>query len=206
MLDSYKTRSRNRDIRHSVGQKNVRQAIGNIYSGMEIYGIHSGEFSFINLLEGIILQIGKPVNLDMSSWTVAEFEMSRLDHYLKQDMVIRIRFITDTSFPARQAKKFKLLQEILGVNGIRILRCHCKFAVISNDDWNIAIRTSMNLNENKRIENFEISDDKRLADYMTGIVNGFFSKPFNAKGLRLGIAKQEQRGLEGLLRNIPEFV
>lgn len=206
MSDSYKTRSRNRTIRHSVGQKNVRQAIGGIYPAMEIYGIHSGEFSFINLLEDIILQVGKPVNLDISTWTMAEFEMSRLDHYLKQGMVTRIRFVIDRSFPTCHIQKFKLLQETLGVNNIRVLPCHCKFAIILNDDWNIAIRTSMNLNENKRIENFEISDDKELASYMSGIVDDFFSKPFNTKGLKLKSIKREQRGIESLLDGIPGLV
>jgi len=36
----------------------------------------------------------------------------------------------------------------------------------------------MNLNENRRIENFEISDSEDLAGYLVKIVDSFFYKPF----------------------------
>ena len=41
--------------------------------------------------------------------------------------------------------------------------------LIKNNDWNIVIRTSMNLNENKRLENFEISDCEILYNYLNDI-------------------------------------
>ena len=46
---------------------------------------------------------------------------------------------------------------------------HCKYTLISNNEWKIVIRTSMNLNENKRLENFEVSDDENLYNYLIEI-------------------------------------
>lgn len=63
---------------------------------------------------------------------------------------------------------------------------HAKFAVMTNEKYHLAIRTSMNLNENRRIENFEISDDKLLADYLTSIIDGFFEKPMDKISSRQG--------------------
>ena len=54
-------------------------------------------------------------------------------------------------------------------NVVSTTNSHSKFILIKNDNWNIVIRTSMNLNENKRMENFEISDCKILYDYMVEI-------------------------------------
>jgi hypothetical protein len=39
----------------------------------------------------------------------------------------------------------------------------------------------MNLNENRRLENFEISDDKDMADYLAGIVDECFTEQVPAE-------------------------
>ncbi len=181
---SLKTRLRKRKIVHGEGNKNVRQVIGPLVSGMEIYGINNGQFSFINIIEDLVNQIVAPVNIDISSWTMARFEITRMSHYLETGQAQRIRFLTDRSFPTRHQKEFEFLRSILGQDNIRVLRCHCKFALIYNERWNLAIRTSMNLNQNKRLENFEISDDKRLTGYMRDIVDELFATSFNLKGLK----------------------
>lgn len=57
---------------------------------------------------------------------------------------------------------------------MRSTRSHAKFVTLRNDDWNLAIRTSMNLNENERLELLEISDDPALADFLDGQVDQIF--------------------------------
>jgi hypothetical protein len=171
-----KARDRKRIICHETSAKNVRQIIGKIYPGMEIYGINAGQFSFINLIEDIILQIDNPVDIDISSWTVARFEISRIKMLIDSGKICNIRFVTDRSFPSRHPKIFEHLVEVIDINNIRMLPAHCKFVVISNNDWNIALRTSMNLNQNKRLENFEISDCKLIVEYLKEVVDGFFQE------------------------------
>jgi len=43
----------------------------------------------------------------------------------------------------------------------------------------------MNLNENKRLENFEISDNKELVDYLLCICDDVISKEYNFKEFEL---------------------
>lgn len=203
-----KKRYEKRTIVHTQGAGNVRRAIGSIYPDMEIYGILSGQFHFINIIEYIVSQIREPLNLDISSWTIAKFEASRLAAINGGEHIKRLRVIVDSSMLNLVPDSFTLLRGLIKDDSIRLLRCHCKFAVISSETWNIAIRTSMNLNQNKRLENFEISDCVILANYMSGIVDDIFSVPFDLKSkvrieeLGKGEAVDED---DGLLINISDF-
>ena len=47
---------------------------------------------------------------------------------------------------------------------------------IRNRDWDIVVRTSMNLNENPRLENIEISESKEFADFFCHIADEIFSE------------------------------
>lgn len=201
-------RHKKRAIIHLQGVGNVRQAIGSIYPNMEIYGILSGQFHFINIIEHIIGQIKEPMSLDISSWTIAKFEATRLAAINGAANVERLRVIVDSSMLNLVPDSFTFLRAMIEDDSIRLLRNHSKFAVVLSDTWNIAIRTSMNLNQNKRLENFEISDCAILADYMNGIVNDIFSTPFDLKSkVRIDDLGRGEVAKEtaGLLINISDF-
>jgi hypothetical protein len=53
-------------------------------------------------------------------------------------------------------------------------RVHAKFVLMQNNNWNIVVNTSMNLNANKTIENFQVIDDKELFDFMMSYTNVHF--------------------------------
>lgn len=190
-----------RTITQASRNQNARQAIGPINSGMNVYGINFGQFSFINILEDILGQIKEPVELDISSWTIAKFEALRLEK-LNNERLRRIRIMLDSSISSLAPDTLKYLVASMGDNAIRILRCHCKFAIITSATWNIAIRTSMNLNQNKRLENFEISDCKVLTTYMSSIVDDIFLSSFDLKDkIKLESIGSKESTLDDLLIN-----
>lgn len=201
-------RHKKRAIIHLQGAGNVRQALGPIYPDMEIYGILSGQFHFINVIEYIVGQIKEPMSLDISSWTIAKFEATRLAAINGAANVERLRVIVDSSMLNLVPDSFTFLRAMIEDDSIRLLRNHSKFAVVLSDTWNIAIRTSMNLNQNKRLENFEISDCAILAGYMSGIVDDIFSVPFDLKSqvkiTELGKGEIADEG-NRLLINISDF-
>ena len=86
---------------------------------------------------------------------------------------------------------------LFGDDSIRTTRTHAKFAVITNEDWAVAVRTSMNLNENPRLESIEVSDDPALAGFLLRVVEEIFAEEkqgdFKAK------ATPELHGLPGIL-------
>ena len=48
--------------------------------------------------------------------------------------------------------------------------------LIKNDDYNITIRSSMNLNENKRCENYDVDDNKEIYDFFNDFVEEVFTE------------------------------
>ena len=52
---------------------------------------------------------------------------------------------------------------------------HAKFLLVRNASWNVVVRTSMNLNENRRFETVELSDDAGLAAFLEGFVDEVFA-------------------------------
>lgn len=157
----------NREIRHLMYWENAKQSVWKIYKWMEIYGLTKWQFSIINIIEEILLQTW-PADILISTWTAADAEIKKAVEFIENKRINKLNFIVDRSFKTRQPKYFKLLQENFW-NCIYTTNSHAKFTLISNNDWKIVIRTSMNLNENKRLENFEISDCPVLFDYLSEI-------------------------------------
>ena len=68
-----------------------------------------------------------------------------------------------------------LLVKRFGVASFRAVNTHAKFAVIINDAWAISIRSSMNLNPNHRLENFDITEGPELAAMFTSLADTIFA-------------------------------
>ena len=163
-----------------MSKESALESLGTIYKGMEIFGLTKGQFSIINLIEEILIQAGK-ADVIISTWTAADAEIKKAEEFLKNGLINTIKFIVDRSFPTRQKNYCDLLINTFGEKSIRMTRSHCKFIIIKNKQWNIVVRTSMNLNENKRIENFEISDDKGMVDYLETIIEELWTLPYKFK-------------------------
>jgi hypothetical protein len=78
-------------------------------------------------------------------------------------------------------------------SSIRTLNTHCKFILITNEEWNIVVRSSMNLNESPRMENLEISNDKAFCDFMisltdeifkTGLIGDFSNRDYQSDSVK----------------------
>lgn len=149
------------------------QAIGRLESGCEIFGLTKGQFSISDVVQHCLTETG-PATVDIATWTAALGDIKRAENLLRDGRITRIRFVVDPSFKSRKPEFCKALVDTFGDGCIRTVNSHAKFAIIRNDRWNLAIRTSMNLNPNPRLENFEISDDAELAGFFTRIVDEVF--------------------------------
>ncbi len=148
-------------------------AIGKLDPGCEIYILTFGQFSLIDALHYLVEQTG-PADVDISVWTAAHADMTKALALLEQSKIRRMRWVVDRSFEARQPSFTARMRELFGESTIRVTASHCKFLAIRNERWNLAVRTSMNLNENPRLENIEVSDDPGLCGFMTGVVDSIF--------------------------------
>ena len=162
-----------REIRRSLAEPIAAAAIGTLTPGCELYGLTKGQFSLVDVVVALLAQTG-PANVVLSTWTAAGSDIDFAMKLLADGRIKSMRFIVDYSFQSRQPAYCAALRERFGDDSIRVTKNHCKFVLILNDVWNLAIRTSMNLNENRRLENCEISDDPALAGYLKDFTDTLF--------------------------------
>ena len=163
-----------REIRE-VFRGAARAAVGELVPGCEIFGFTKGQFSLINLIVEILRQTG-PAHITISIWTVAPVEIHLILGFLRRGDLLSLRWIIDRSFAGRKPDYAMALLKFFGEDRIRVTRTHAKFVLFRNERWNLAIRTSMNLNRNLRFENFEISDCPTLAEYLQAVTDEIFAR------------------------------
>lgn len=165
-----------RDFRHGTRGESARRCIGPIDKGGDVFGLTKGDFSMIDILRHIGSEIG-PCRIDIGTWTAAAAEIKQAFDMLGDRNILTMRWLVDRSFPARQGKYYASLLEKFGRDSVRLARFHAKFILLENDDFTVAVRTSMNLNENKRIEFYEISEGSPISDYLRQVVDYHFAQP-----------------------------
>lgn len=149
------------------------EVIGPIEPGCEIAGLTNGQFSLIDIIEHVLTATG-PADLAVSTWTMGIYDQDRAAAFYRNGLVRRARWIVDPSMFSRRPELAGSLVQAFGVSSFRAVNTHAKFAVIVSDHLAVVVRSSMNMNPNRRIENFDISEDRAMAQWFMAIVDGFF--------------------------------
>ncbi len=142
--------------------------------GTEMLVMTHGQFSLIDALWALLRRPG-PADVSIATWTAAGADVTRASQFLNDGRVRRMRWLVDRSFEKRQPAYCATLRGLFGDDAIRTTDTHAKFATIRNDEWDLAIRTSMNLNSNARMETIEVSDDPSLADFLDSVFGERFA-------------------------------
>lgn len=154
---------------------NAREALSDFDRGMETYCLTFGQFSLMDAVEAILEKTG-PANVALSTWTAGGADLSRSAEHMHNGNILSLRMVVDRSFGTRQPGYLAQVRELFGDDAIRTTRTHAKFVVITNDEWTVAVRTSMNLNENPRLESIEVSDDPTLAAFLLRVVDDLWDE------------------------------
>lgn len=137
--------------------------------GVEIMGFTKGQFSFVDLIQAVLQKTG-PANLTLSTWAASVADLGRISLFYDDGMILSPRFLLDGAFESYNKESAIQLREKFGDEAIRIVPNHSKFAIIRNDDWAVTIQTSMNLNQNKRLESFSLTECPEFCDVYAEIV------------------------------------
>ena len=156
--------------------RSVSEAIGRLKHNCEIFGFNKGQFYLIDIMSYILKQVGKS-DLDIITWAIGNETIDKLVHLQALGLIGDLRLILDYSYRTMHPEYCQKLRDIFGDDSIRVTKNHSKITLIRNKDWNLSIRSSMNLNINRRLEYFEISDDAELM----GFLQGFFEDWFKTK-------------------------
>jgi len=111
---------------------------------------------------GAVLNQTGPAHLLVSTWTVGIRDAENAGWLLRGGQLKSFELLTDRSFPVRQPKYVTRIREIFGDPSIVVTNTHAKFACIWNAKWSIVIRSSMNLNRNRRWEQFDLDDSAEM--------------------------------------------
>ena len=153
----------------------AEKMIGKIEKDMNLYGFTGGQFGFSDIIEAVLNQTG-PAHLCLSIWTASSAGIEKAFGFLSSKRIRSLKFLIDRGFKQFKGKAYDDLIKNHGLDCIRTSRIHAKFATIRNEKWNLAIPTSMNLNKNIRLENFQIVENLEFCEFLQQFIDQAFSK------------------------------
>jgi len=154
---------------------NVAEALGGLSAGVSWFVLTHGQFSLTDALIYLTTQTGA-ADVSVCTWTAGNTDLEHMADMLRAGQFRSMRWLVDRSFVTRQPAYCAKLRDLFGDECIRTTRTHAKFITIRNEQWDLAVRTSMNLNHNPRMESLEISDDAALCDFIDAQFDGYFAQ------------------------------
>ena len=151
------------------------EVIGPIEKGVEITGITNGQFSLIDILAHVLAEIG-PADVLISTWTMGIYDVDEAETFCKNGAIRSIRWIVDPSMFGRRPEIAGKLVQAFGEESFRAVNNHAKFATLVGDRYSVSVRSSMNLNPNKRLENFDITESPKLAEFYNTLAEDIFQR------------------------------
>ena len=143
--------------------------------GMELFGLTKGQFSLTDMIEAILEKTG-PADLSISTWTAANGDVTRMLELLSSGAIRSCRWMVDLTFMRRCPQLTSEIRAKFGADAIRVTKTHAKFCTITNNDWQIALRSSMNLNQNPRMESFQVGHDPVLCQFLSEVLDDVWKR------------------------------
>jgi|GEM_PF-534764 len=172
------TRSRptkKRELRDLRQKQNAAAAIAELTRDVEIYGFTKGQFGLLQLTEALLDVIG-PAHVSLSTWTAARHEIQSMAKLVQAGKLTGMRWLIDFTFSRRDPEAAHQIRQTFGLDCIRVAQTHAKFALFENADWQVVLRTSMNLNMNPRFEDFTIAHDIELAAFLRALLDDIWTR------------------------------
>lgn len=183
---SVATKRRRKKVERQLFTPLARDAIAGLEDGLDIFGFTKGQFSFVDLIDAV-LGIAGPSKVTVCTWTAAAADASFLGGWCKQGRIKEFRLLVDYSFLNRRGGQ-DAVDEIVrhfGHDAVRITRTHAKWGIISGENAEIAILTSMNLNANPRFEYFHATLDPEVVGLLAGIAQEVWDSPALADAVEM---------------------
>ncbi|HEY7824074.1 MAG TPA: hypothetical protein VIG24_14630 [Acidimicrobiia bacterium] len=163
-----------RKARHRLSKvANARDTIAGFEPGTDIVGLTYGQFSLLDLIEAT-LEITGPADVTISTWSAGFYDVEAAVRFRDNGLLRTCRFLMDSSAKRGQATPGDVA-ELFGPDSIRTSRSHAKFVLIRNGQWAVVITSSMNLNLNPRLEQFEMTDDPERYAFFDAFVQSIWT-------------------------------
>jgi hypothetical protein len=157
------------------GTAAAAQIIGPIAAGDDICGVTNGQFSLVDVVEHVLSQTG-PADVSIATWTMGIYDAEQAYRFVTDKRIRSIRFVVDPSMFTRRPELAAVLVKAFGPDAFRAVNSHAKFATVRGDSLAVAIRSSMNLNRNERLESFDITACPEMTEFFETLVSKIWTK------------------------------
>lgn len=150
-------------------EKDSDLAVLKFEKDVRIIGLTMGRFSLIDLIHSILKRTGR-ARVIVGTWSAGIKDVHQVKWMLDSDLISDFKILTDHSYKTRQKKYAASIEDLFGLENIRTSEMHAKFVLIENNNYKVAIRSSMNLNANKTCELFEIDEGEDIYNFLMEFV------------------------------------
>lgn len=174
----------------------ARDTIRGFGHDMDVAGLTFGQFSLIDLIQAALETTG-PADVTISTWSAGFYDIDAAERFRDNGLMRSIRFVMDAASMKKGQASVYDIADLFGKDAIRTTRTHAKFALVRNDEWDVVITSSMNLNLNPRCEQFEMTDDAERCGMFGAFVDALFEE-LPAGGAKARNGDQSLPSLPGL--------
>lgn len=143
--------------------------------GCELFLLNKCQWSMIDLLVALVGRIGD-CRLSLCAWTGSSPEFGEVKYLVDAGSITSHRWVVYYPCSGINESRVKACVDAFGRENVIVAPMHAKMFTLRNDDFDIAVRSSANLNKNNRFEQFDVSDDAELCDYIDGFVDEMFDE------------------------------
>lgn len=123
----------------------------------DVAGLTYGQFSLLDLVEAV-LDITGPAAVTCTTWTIGHYDLDAIRQLHETGTITDVRVLMGNHHARGQANALDVAR-IFGPEAVRSSKTHAKFVLIGNAEWDVTVQASMNLNLNRRFEQFHVTDD-----------------------------------------------
>ncbi len=149
-------------------RQNVADTVGTVEHGMSLFAITRGQCSMIDVVQYLISQIGK-ASVSVWTWAAGDHEAKAFEWMLQSGQLETASIVIDRSAEHRNTPLVERWRERFGPESVRVIFTHAKIARVWNSDWRFVVRGSMNLNQNPRYEQFDLTEGGPEFDLIAGV-------------------------------------
>ena len=162
------------------------EALSDFGRGAHVFGVNKGQFSAIDLCSAV-LELTGPADVSVWTWCIADYEVQAVTAFLGDGRIQNFRLVMDWAGAQRDMPLVGEMQARFGLDCLRVTKTHAKLVTVATPDgWRIVVRGSMNLNANKRFEQFDVCDDPAIYSVVRDLEDELWrrGKPLPARELK----------------------
>jgi len=99
-----------------------------------------------------------PAKVSLWTWTIAEYEIQCLERLRNDNRITEATLVIDHIGIKKNRTLLDQWQDQFGAQSVRFVVNHSKIATISDGNFTLLLRGSMNLNFNPRFEQFDLTE------------------------------------------------